>query len=153
MRCGKSASAWAQHMGARVDDYGKSTYLFNGDFESVPAQSPFDWNVARTESVEVIRDCTTAWSGKCSLRISFAGTQNLGFAAASQLAFVRPGIYRFHAFIRTEVLTMDQGIRFQISDAEEPARRGPAVAAVARSGTVKDVSPHRRRSLSSAVHL
>jgi tetratricopeptide (TPR) repeat protein len=117
-----AASAWAQHMGARADNYGKSTYLYNGDFESDPAQSPFDWNVARTEGVEVTRDCATGWSGKCSLRISFAGTQNLSFAAASQLAFVRPGTYRFHAFVRTETLTTDQGIRFRISDAEMPAR-------------------------------
>ena len=117
-----AASAWAQYMGPRADDYDKSTYLFNGDFESDPAQSPFDWNFARTEGVEVARDCTTASSGKCSLRISFAGTQNLGFAAASELAFVRPGTYRFHAFIRTEALTTDQGIRFRISDAEVSAR-------------------------------
>jgi tetratricopeptide (TPR) repeat protein len=118
----RAASAWAQHMGARADDYDKSTYLFNGDFESDPTESPFDWNVARTEGVEVTRDCATAWPGKCSLRISFAGTQNLGFAPASQLAFVRPGTYRFHAFIRTEALTTDQGIRFRISDAEVPIR-------------------------------
>ena len=117
-----AASAWAHHMGARADDYDKSTYLFNGDFESDPIRSPFDWNVARTEGVEVIRDCTTAWSGKCSLRIAFAGTRNLDFAAASQLAFVRPGTYRFHAVIRTEALTTDQGIRFRISDSEVPAR-------------------------------
>jgi hypothetical protein len=117
-----AASAWAQHMSARADNYGKSTYLYNGDFESDPAQSPFDWNVARTEGVEVTSDCTTAWSGKCSLRIGFEGTQNPGFAPASQLAFVRPGTYRFHAFVRTETLTTDQGIRFRISDAEMPAR-------------------------------
>jgi len=117
-----AASAWTQYMGPRADDYDKSTYLFNGDFESDPTQSPFDWDVARTEGAEVTRDCTTASSGKCSLRITFAGTQNLGFAAASQLAFVRPGTYRFHAFIRTEALTTDQVIRFRLSDAEEPAR-------------------------------
>ena len=117
-----AASAWAQYLGSRADDYDKSTYLFNGDFESDPAQSPFDWNLAHTEGVEVTRDFTTAWSGKCSLRIKFAGTQNLGIAAASQLAFVRPGTYRFHAFIRTEALTTDQGIRFRISDADAPAR-------------------------------
>jgi hypothetical protein len=117
-----AASVWAQQMGARADDYDKSTYLFNGDFESDPAQSPFDWNVGRAESVEVTRDCTSASLGKCSLRISFAGTQNLDVTAASQLAFVRPGTYRFHAFIRTEALTTDQGIRFRISDAEVPAR-------------------------------
>ena len=117
-----AASAWAQHMGARADDYDKSTYLFNGDFESDPTQSPFDWNVARTDGIEVTRDCSTAESGKCSLRISFAGTQNLDVTAASQLAFVQPGIYRFDGFIRTEALTTDQGIRFRISDAEVPAR-------------------------------
>jgi len=117
-----AASAWAQHMGALADDYDKSTYLFNGDFESDPAQSPFDWNFARTDGVEVTRDCTIPGSRKCSLRISFAGTQNLDVTAASQLAFVRPGTYRFHAFIRTESLTTDQGIRFRIFDAEVPAR-------------------------------
>ena len=35
---------------------------------------------------------------------------------------MRPGTYRFQAFIRTEVLTTDQRIRFRISDAEVPAR-------------------------------
>lgn len=117
-----AASAWAQYMGPRSADYDKSNYLFNGDFESDPAESPFDWNFARTEGVDLARDCTIASSGKCSLRISFAGTQNLGFATASQLAYVRPGTYRFQAFIRTENLTTDQGIRFRISDAEVPAR-------------------------------
>jgi hypothetical protein len=117
-----AASAWAQNIGAREDDYDKSTYLFNGDFESDPIQSPFDWNVARTDGVEVTRDCTTAWSGKCSLRITFAGTRNLNLIAASEFAFVQPGTYRFHSFIRTEALTTDQGIRFRIFDAEAPAR-------------------------------
>jgi Tetratricopeptide repeat len=122
-----AASAWTQYIGPRADSYDKSTYLFNGDFESDPAQSPFDWKVASTEGVEVNRDCTTASPGKCSIRISFAGTQNPGFVAASQLAFVRPGTYRFHAFIRTKALTTDQGIRFRISDAEMSARLNEVV--------------------------
>ena len=117
-----AASAWIQHLGTHSGNYRKTNYLFNGDFESEPAQSPFDWNVARTAGVEIARDCTIARSGKCSLRISFAGTQDLDFAAASQLAFVQPGFYRFQAFIRTEGLTTDQGLRFRISDAERPVR-------------------------------
>ncbi len=88
-----AASACAQHMGARAEDHDKSTYLFNGDFESDPAQSPFDWSVGRTDGVEVARDCTAAHSGECSLRISFAGTQNLNFAAASQLAREARSLY------------------------------------------------------------
>ena len=117
-----AVSAWVRYLGSRSGDYRKSSYLFNGGFESEPASSPFDWNLARAQGVEVARDCTTAGSGKCSLRIKFAGTQNLNFAAASQTTFVTPGHYRFHVLIRTEGLTTDQGIRFRISDAEAPAR-------------------------------
>jgi tetratricopeptide (TPR) repeat protein len=117
-----AVSAWAQHLGARAGDYRKSTYLFNGSFEFEPNPSPFDWNLGHAQGVEVARDCTTAWSGNCSLRISFVGTQNVDFAAASQLAFVRSGPHRFHASIRIEGLTTDQGIRFRICDAELPVR-------------------------------
>jgi hypothetical protein len=117
-----AASVWSRYLGTRSGDYRKSSYLFNGGFESEPAQSPFDWNLARTRGVEVARDCAIAGSGRCSLRIKFAGTQNLDFAAASQITFVPPGPYRFHALVRTEGLTTDQGIRFRISDAEAPAR-------------------------------
>jgi hypothetical protein len=117
-----AASAWAKHLGVRAGDYGKSTYLFNGGFESDPVASPFDWSLARTQGVEVARDCIAARLGKCSLRISFAGTRNLDFAAATQRTFINPGSYRFHAFIRTESVTTDQGIRFRVFDAEAPAR-------------------------------
>jgi hypothetical protein len=117
-----AVSEWAQYLGAHAGDYRKSNYLFNGSFEFEPSPSPFDWNLGHAEGVEVTRDCTTAWSGNCSLRISFAGTQNLDFAAASQLAFVTPGPYHLHASIRTEGLTTDHGIRFRICDAELLAR-------------------------------
>jgi tetratricopeptide (TPR) repeat protein len=118
----RAVSAWAQHLGARAGDYRKSNYLFNGNFEFEPTPSPFDWNLGRAQGVEVARDCTTARARNCSLRISFAGTRNLDFAAAAQVAFVRSGPYRFQASIRTEGMTTDQGIRFRISDAEVPAR-------------------------------
>jgi hypothetical protein len=117
-----AVSAWEQHLGARAGDYRKSNDLFNGNFQFEPTPSPFDWNFGHTPGVEVARDCSTVGPRNCSLRISFAGTQNLDFAAASQMAFVTPGPYRLRASIRTEGLTTDQGIRFRISDAEQPAR-------------------------------
>ena len=116
-----AASAWFRYLGAGAGEYRKSTYLFNGDFESEPTPSPFDWNLARTQGVEVARDCTNAGAGKCSLRIEFAGTHNPGFAAASQATFLTAGVYRFHALIRTEGLTTDQGIRFRILDPSSTA--------------------------------
>ena len=115
-------SAWIQHLGARAGDYRKSNDLFNGNFEFEPSPAPFDWNLGHAQGVEVARECTTARPENCSLRIRFAGTQNVDFAAASQVAFVRSGSYHFHASMRTEGLTTDQGIRFHIYDAELPAR-------------------------------
>lgn len=75
---------------------------------------PFDWSLARVAGVEIAPDGN-------SLRIRFAGTENLEITAASKHVFVRPGKYRFHARIRTESITTDQGIRFRIFDAEAPA--------------------------------
>lgn len=76
---------------------------------------PFDWSLARSAGVEIARKGD-------SLRIRFAGTENLDITAASKLVFVRPGTYRFRARIRTDGVTTDQGIRFRIADAEVPAR-------------------------------
>jgi tetratricopeptide (TPR) repeat protein len=117
-----AASVWSQQLGRRSGDYRKSNYLFNGGFESAPSRSPFDWNLGRVQGAEVTRDCTTARSGECSLRVEFAGTDNVDFAAASQMTSVAPGHYCLHASIRTESLTTDQGIRFRIFDAEAPTR-------------------------------
>lgn len=117
-----AVSAWAQHLGTRAGDYRKSNYLFDGNFELDPTPSPFDWGFGRAVGVDVARNCSTAGHRNCSLRIGFAGTQNLELVAASQMALVTPGPYRLRASIRTERLTTDQGIRFRISDAELPAR-------------------------------
>lgn len=117
-----ASSVWMDYTGPRAGEYGKSNYVFNGDFEEESSRSPFDWRVADTEGVKVSRDCTVASSGKCALRIDFAGSRNLDIVAASQLTFVRPGSYRLRASIRTEAVSTDQGIRFRISDAESTAR-------------------------------
>lgn len=115
-------STWRAYLGTRAIGYGTSNYLFNGDFESEPSQSPFDWAIEKAEGVEVSRDCTSSWSGKCSLRIQFDGSHNLDFVAASQLSFVHPGHYRLRTHILTEKLTTDEGIRFRVLDAEMPVR-------------------------------
>lgn len=75
---------------------------------------PFDWSLARSAGVEIAREGN-------SLRIRFAGTENLEITAASKHVFVRPGPYRFRAGIRTDSVTTDEGIRFRIVDAEAPA--------------------------------
>jgi hypothetical protein len=63
------------------------------DLEFEPNSSLFDWNFGHAHGVEVARDRSATRSGNCSVRMSFAGTQNLDFTAACQLAFGTPGPY------------------------------------------------------------
>jgi hypothetical protein len=61
--------------------------------------------------------------GTHSLRIRFEGTQNLSDALVFQYVPVRPNTsYRFAAFMRAQGITTDSGPRFQIRDADDPAK-------------------------------
>jgi hypothetical protein len=117
-----AVAAWIRHLGTRAGDYLRTEYLYNGDFESQPAATPFDWRVLPVEGVEVARDSAMPCSGQWSLRIGFPGTTNLAYSGVSQMAVLKPGAYRFQACVRTDSVTTDQGIRFRIVDAEAPAR-------------------------------
>ena len=69
-----AASAWARYMGARADDYDKSTYLFNGDFESDPA--PIAIRLERSRVLRALRSPVTAQP---------PGRGNARFASASRV--------------------------------------------------------------------
>jgi hypothetical protein len=55
-----AVAAWIRHLGTRAGDYLRTEYLYNGDFESQPAATPFDWRVLPVEGVEVARDSAMA---------------------------------------------------------------------------------------------
>jgi hypothetical protein len=114
--------AWAAHFGARSPGFPQANRLFNAGFESDPAGATFDWRIERLAGVEVERDNSTSASGRWSLRVRFDGQENLSFHHVSQRAVVRPGACRFQAQIRTLDLSTDQGIGFQIVDAEDGGR-------------------------------
>ncbi len=72
--------------------------------------------------METVLDSTVAYTGKRSLRIRFAGTENVNYADTWQKTTVPPGNYRFTAFIRTEDITTDKGVAFRIFDPENSSR-------------------------------
>jgi hypothetical protein len=117
----EAVTTWASQVGGREDGYLKPV-VFNGDFEREPSGAVFDWRITPSDHVEVSRDGQVACSGKWSLRISFDGKENVNYQGVSQTVFVRPGTYRFEAFVRTADLTTDQGISLRVSDAEAPDR-------------------------------
>jgi hypothetical protein len=75
-----AADSWAAYLGLRANDYRKTNWLYDGDFEAVPLESLFDWRIDQLPEVEVERDKTVAYSGSHSLRIFFRGEGNLTYA-------------------------------------------------------------------------
>lgn len=117
----EAADAWSAAAGERGEGYRASQFLYNGDFELEPVATVFDWNILPVSHVEVTRD-SKAHSGRFSLHIQFDGMENTDFSHVSQNTVLRPGRYRFQAWVRSENLTTDQGVYFRIADAEDPRR-------------------------------
>jgi len=111
-----AAESWALYLGDRRNHYLESNWIYNGGFELQPEQLFFDWRIEHLDSVETDLDGSVAHSGSQSLRIRFGGQENVDFHHVSQTAFVKPGTYRFEAYIRTQEITTNQGIGFHLRD-------------------------------------
>ena len=118
----QSAAEWASAVGAPNSDYRSRQLLFNGDFANEPLPwAVFDWKIAPMDHIAVGSDCTPQ-PGGCSLKIQFDGSANVDFNNVSQIVVLEPGNYRFSAFVRTDQLTTDQGLVFEIQDGEDAGR-------------------------------
>ena len=96
--------------------------MFNPGFERPLSGSPLDWRVRPLEGVEVLREVDEAARGKTVLRIDFRKAGNPDYRHVSQQVVVSGGRLAFRVAMRGEGLGSDQGIGFQIIDAEAPRR-------------------------------
>src|ERR1019366_5507530 len=112
-------SVWVQEAPAAArGGYPAHNRVYNGEFEQAPSGCRLDWKIGKTEAVEVERDGAVAKDGSFSLRTRFAGTENVSFQSVVQTVVAGAGNYRFSAWLKTEGITTDQGIRFCIQDGE-----------------------------------
>jgi hypothetical protein len=119
----EAAAAWALFLGDGRNGYRDTNWLFNGDFEREPSGLPLDWEIESVAGqVDTTLDSNVAHTGTHSLRIQFAGTENVSYANTVQKTSVPPGTYRFTAFIRTQDITTDKGVAFRIFDPENSSR-------------------------------
>lgn len=116
--------AWAAYVDQRDKDYLKSNFIFNGGFEFDPVESRFDWKFGPSPGAKIDFNGDAPYSGTRSLRIQFDGTQNVVDAGLHNTVFLRPGRYRFQAYVRTQELSTDEGLSFQLSDPAAPSRLG-----------------------------
>jgi len=117
-----AARAWTQYLGPHGNGYLQSNWVFNGDFETDLSDSAFDWSINAWDEVEAAVDAQVAHTGTHSIRIRFEGKENLDYNGVGQTTFVKPGRYRFEAYMRTEEITTDKGVAFHIYDRESGAR-------------------------------
>lgn len=110
------ATNWPRHQ------TGDSSLVFNGGFEHDLLNGGFDWRKYPVSGAAFSFDVGLVHSGGHALRIAFDGSTNLDFAQLQQWVPVEPNRrYRFEAYVRTEAISTDSGIRFALYDVFHPA--------------------------------
>ena len=90
--------------------------LWDGGFESNVRGGGFAWAFGDPPpGVLVSMDMRQRHSGKQSVRMFFDGKHDTDFEGVCTNAVVRPGTaYQFSAWVRTQALTSDEGVRFRL---------------------------------------
>ncbi len=91
--------------------------LWDGGFETGVRGGAFAWTFpVAPRGVQSSFDARQKRSGKYSLRLTFDGRHNVNFDGVCTNAEVRPETrYRLSAWVRTQTLTTDQGVRLRLS--------------------------------------
>jgi tetratricopeptide (TPR) repeat protein len=94
--------------------------IFDGGFESDPSGGGFGWRQEIVAGADLDFDTDEKHSGARSARITFDGTQNLRYQDLYQNVLVAPATrYRFRVFMRTDKISTDSGMRFEIYDPKQ----------------------------------
>ena len=117
-------SVWKQALlaaGIPAKADSRSSLIWNGGFERELLDGGFDWRVGPLEGAKMGWDEDIVHSGRRSLRVDFDGTANVDFQNIWQYVVVQPATrYRFSAFFRTEDVSTDSGMRFEIREVSRP---------------------------------
>ena len=100
-----------------------SNLLVNGGFEKEILNGGLDWRLNPEQGAAITVDRAAPLEGTRSLEIKFDGTQNLADALVFEYVPVRADTsYSFSGYMRALNLTTGSGPRFEICDADVPAR-------------------------------
>ena len=95
--------------------------VLDGGFEHDPPNGGFGWRQEDVRGADFDFDTEEKHSGSRSARVIFDRSQNLSYANLSQWVLVAPGTrYRFRGFLRTDHISTDSGMRFEIIDPRRP---------------------------------
>ncbi|MHB8413062.1 MAG: carbohydrate binding domain-containing protein [Candidatus Acidiferrales bacterium] len=97
--------------------------VWNGGFEAPIANGGLDWRFQQTPGAYISVDSVVHHSGSRSLRVGFTGGVNLDFAHVQQIEPAQPNtVYDFQAYVRTQDISTDSGMHFEIFDPERQSQ-------------------------------
>jgi tetratricopeptide (TPR) repeat protein len=113
--------AWREAIvasGVPFDEDSNGSLVWNGKFKESFLNGGLDWRWEPQPNVAIDFDSAAAPAGSRALRFDFGGGANLGLASPEQFVPVVPGRpYHFHAYMRTDQITTESGLRFSVTDA------------------------------------
>ena len=125
-RMAEARQTWHQALEAANwprDPSKDGSLVFNGGFEHEIANGGYDWREVTVSGARFDFDSLTPHSGSRSLRIQFDGTVNLDFHNLFQYIPVESRTrYHLSAYLRTEEISTDRGIGFEVFDPRHPSR-------------------------------
>ena len=100
--------------------YAGNSFVYDGGFEEDILGGGFGWRQSDTKGAEFDFDTDVKHSGSRSARLIFDGTENLSYEGLFQYVLVSPLThYRFQGFIRTDQISTESGMRFEIEDPKD----------------------------------
>ncbi|HEV2523234.1 MAG TPA: tetratricopeptide repeat protein [Candidatus Acidoferrales bacterium] len=101
--------------------YGDNSVIFDGGFEQDILRGGFGWQQRDVPGADFDFDSDVKHSGNRAARLIFDGSQNLSYEDLYQYVLVSPGThYRFRGYLRTDQISTDSGVRFEVSDPKDP---------------------------------
>ncbi len=99
------------------DEPPNQSLVWNGNFAREFANGGLDWRWTPLMGVAMEVDPEPAPNGSRAIRMDFNGGTNLNIDEPSQYVPVEPSrAYHFHAYMRTEGITTENGMRFSVTD-------------------------------------
>jgi hypothetical protein len=118
-------TVWTQALsaaGITAEPAASGSLIWDGSFERDLLNGGLAWRFEPVAGAAMDLDEETFHFGRRSLHVVFDGTVNVNFQNVWQYVVVEPNThYRFSAYLRTQELTTDSGIRFEIDDVSHPA--------------------------------
>lgn len=100
--------------------YAGNSLVYDGGFEKDISGGGFGWRQSDAMGADFDFDTGVKHSGSRSARLAFDGSENLSYEGLFQYVLVSPGTrYRFQGFMRTDQITTESGMQFEIVDPKD----------------------------------